>query len=68
MQHANADRSLGIKQAHPQELVLSIINDGKIARLAGAALFANAVGKKPGMARAQNRFRLLRDAKPEDGV
>ena len=59
MQHADANRSLGIKQAHPQETILPIINDREITRSAGAVLFANAVRKKPWMTGAQNRFRLL---------
>ena len=65
VQHADADRSIGIKQAYPQKSILPVIDDGEFAHVARPVLIANAVRKKPGMAGTQNRFRFLRNTKPE---
>ena len=50
VQHAHAQRRVGVKQTEGEKFILAIVNDGEFAQLPGAIRLAHAVGEQPRVA------------------
>ena len=57
MKHANANGRIGVIQSNGQEVVVAVKDNGEFAGVRVTILFANAVGKNPGMSGTNLRFR-----------
>jgi len=57
MQDSDADGGIRVKQTDREKAIFSIINNGEFAERSLVILLADALGKNPWMAGAQNVFR-----------
>jgi hypothetical protein len=65
LQEADAQGGIGVVEADGQEATFAVEDDGKIAGLAGRALFLNRPVEEPGMALADGAFGGGGDTKGE---